>query len=54
MFQLAAGGQWTYKTDFEFSENHEIEFLLYKDGDLLYRRLESGSYPSLYTWIHVS
>jgi hypothetical protein len=54
MFQLAAGGQWTYETDFEFSENHVIEFLLYKDGELLYRRLESGSYPSLYTWIHVS
>jgi uncharacterized membrane protein len=54
MFQLAAGGQWTYKTDFEFSENHVVEFLLYKDGELVYRRLESGSYPSLYTWIHVS
>jgi uncharacterized membrane protein len=53
MFQLSAGGQWTYETDFEFSENHEIEFWLYKDGELLYRRLESGSYPSLYTWIHV-
>jgi uncharacterized membrane protein len=54
MFQLSAGGQWRFETDFEFSENHEIEFWLYKDGELLYRRLESGSYPSLNTWIHAS
>jgi uncharacterized membrane protein len=54
IFQLAAGRQWTYEIDYAFSENHEIEFLLYKDGRLLYRRLESGSYPSLYMWIHVS
>jgi uncharacterized membrane protein len=52
--QTVSGGQvWTQQVDYDFSENHEIEFSLYKDGKLAYQRLESGCYPSLYLWIHV-
>jgi uncharacterized membrane protein len=50
---VAVGDEWLYEIDYDFSENYDIEFSLYKDGELLYRRLESGGYPSLYIWIHV-
>ncbi len=53
--QTVAGGQvWTQQVDYDFSENHEIEFSLYKDGKLAYQRLESGAYPSLFLWAHVN
>jgi len=50
---VAIGDEWAQEFDYPFSENHVIEFSLYKDGELLYRGSESGSYPSLYMWIHV-
>jgi uncharacterized membrane protein len=50
---VAMGDLWTQEVDYDFSENHEIVFSLYKDGELLYQRLESGGYPSLFLWIHV-
>jgi hypothetical protein len=49
---VPAGQGWTQQLDYEFSENHEIEFSLYRDGKLAYQRLEAGSYPSLYLWVH--
>jgi len=51
---VAVGDKWAQEIDYPFSENYKIEFSLYKDGELLYRRSESESYPSLYMWIHVS
>lgn len=51
---VAVGDKWAQDIDYPFSENYKIEFSLYKDGELLYRRSESESYPSLYMWIHVS
>lgn len=52
--QVAAGDKWAQEIDYPFSENYKIEFSLYRDGELSYRRLESESYPNLYIWIHVS
>jgi uncharacterized membrane protein len=51
--EVAVGDEWAQEISFPFSEIHEVELSLYKDGELLYRRSESGSYPSLYMWIHV-
>jgi uncharacterized membrane protein len=51
---VAIGDKWAQEIDYPFSVNYKVEFSLYKDGELLYRRLESESYPSLYMWIHVS
>jgi uncharacterized membrane protein len=51
---VAIGDKWAQEIDYPFSVNYRIEFSLYKDGGLLYRRLESESYPSLFIWIHVS
>jgi hypothetical protein len=50
---VAIGDEWAQEIDYPFSENYKIELSLYKDGELLYRRSESESYPSLYMWIHV-
>jgi hypothetical protein len=50
---VAAGDKWAQEIDYPFSENYKIEFSLYRDGELSYRRLESESYPSLYIWVHV-
>jgi uncharacterized membrane protein len=51
---VATGDEWAQEIEYPFSENYKIEFSLYRDGELWYRRLESESYPSLYMWIHVS
>ena len=51
--EVAVGEEWAQEIAFPFSEIHEVELSLYKDGELLYRRSESGSYPSLYMWTHV-
>lgn len=50
---VSAGQAWTQQADYEFSENHQIRFSLYRDGRLAYQRLETGCYPSLYLWVHV-
>jgi hypothetical protein len=50
---VAIGDKWAQEIDYPFSENYKIEFSLYKDGELLHRRSEAESYPSLYIWIHV-
>jgi uncharacterized membrane protein len=50
---VAIGDKWAQEINYPFSENYKIEFSLYKDGELLHRRSESESYPSLYIWIHV-
>jgi uncharacterized membrane protein len=47
----AIGDAWTTEIDYPFSEMNEVEFSLYKDGELLYRKSESEPYPSLYVWI---
>jgi uncharacterized membrane protein len=51
--EVAVGDEWAQEIAFPFSEIHEVELSLYKDGELLCRRSESGSYPSLYMWTHV-
>jgi uncharacterized membrane protein len=51
--EVAVGDEWAQEIAFPFSEIHEVELSLYKDGEVLYRRSESGSYPSLYMWAHV-
>jgi uncharacterized membrane protein len=51
--QVAVGDVWTNEIAFPFSEMHQIEFSLYNRGELLFRRWESASYPSLYLWVHV-
>jgi hypothetical protein len=48
------GDVWTPEIDYPFSEMNEIEFSLYRDGELLYRTSESEPYPSLYVWIVVT
>ncbi|OGO02118.1 MAG: hypothetical protein A2Y72_02810 [Chloroflexi bacterium RBG_13_53_26] len=50
---VAVGDEWAQEIAFPFSEIHEVELSLYKDGGLLYRGSESGSYPSLYMWTHM-
>ncbi len=51
---VPAGQAWTQQLDYEFSENHQIQFSLLKDGKLAYQSLETGCYPSLYLWVHVA
>ena len=52
--QVAVGDEWTNEIAFPFSEMHKFEFSLYNHGELLFRRWESASYPSLYLWVHVT
>ncbi len=50
---VPAGQVWAQQVDYEYSENHEIQLSLYKDGKLAYHTVEAGCYPSLYLWVHV-
>ncbi len=52
--EVAAGDEWTSEIIFPFSEMYQIEFSLYNQGGLIFRRWESVSYPSLYLWAHVA
>jgi uncharacterized membrane protein len=52
--EVAVGDVWTNEIAFSFSEMHQSEFSLYNHGELLFRRWESASYPSLYLWVHVT
>jgi hypothetical protein len=52
--EVAVGDVWTNEIAFPFSEMHQFEFSLYNHGELLFRRWESASYPSLYLWVHVT
>lgn len=52
--QVAVGDVWTNEIAFPYSEMHQIEFSLYDRGELIFRRWESASYPSLYLWAHVA
>lgn len=51
---VAVGEEWTGEVVFPFSEMHRAEFSLYNQGNLLFRRWESASYPSVYLWVHVT
>ncbi len=52
--KVSAGQSWSQQVDYDFSEKHEIQFSLFRDGKIAYQRMELGCYPSLFLWVHVA
>ena len=53
--ELAPGEEWKQELDYSMPsrETQNVEFILFRDGELLYKEKTPNSYPSLHLWIHI-